>query len=162
MKGLFETRSTCEQQETPTQKLIKERRAIERRANLAGMLSFEALKSNSGLITDKPEVNVSEPEKIDEYILEMGREADRIVCDGLRQELERNGLQPDSKTFYLIDFGLPHLPALQSVLLDYGIDPSIYTNPSEQTLRDNADHFRRYISVYRENAEKLFTKRERD
>jgi hypothetical protein len=161
MKRLFETQTTREQQETLTQKLIKERRAIERRANLASMLSFEALKSNSDLIADKPEVKVSEPEKIDEYILEMGREADRIVCDGLRQELERNGLQPDGKTFYLIDFGLPHLPALQSVLLDYGIDPSIYTNPSEQTLRDNASHFRRYVSVYREHAEELFIKRER-
>jgi len=165
MKRPFETQPTREQQETPTQKLIKERRAIERRANLAGMLSFEALKSNSGLIADKPEVKVGEPEKIDEYdeyILETGRKEDRIVCDGLRQELERNGLQPDGKTFYLIDFGLPHLPALQSVLLDYGIDPSIYTNPSEQTLRENAGHFRRYISVYREHAEELFIKRERD
>jgi hypothetical protein len=159
---LFETQPLPERPETPTQKLIKERRAIEQRANLAGILSFEALKSNSGLIADKPEVDVPEPEKIDEYILKMGREADRIVCHGLRQELERTGLQPDGKTFYLIDFGLPHLPALQSVLLDYGIDPSIYTNASEQTLRDNADHFRRYVSVCREHAEELFTKRERD
>jgi len=158
---LFETQPLPERPETPTQKLIKERRAIEQRANLAGILSFEALKSNSGLIADKPEVDVPEPEKIDEYILKMGREADRIVCHGLRQELERTGLQPDGKTFYLIDFGLPHLPALQSVLLDYGIDPSIYTNASEQTLRDNADHFRRYVSVCREHAEELFTKRER-
>lgn len=150
-----------ELQETPTQKLIKERRAIEQRANLVGKLSFEASRSNSGLIADKPEIVVSDPEKTDESILEMGREADKIVCESLRQELERNGLQPDDKTFYLIDFGLPHLPALQSVLLDNGIDPSIYTNPSEQTLRDNAGHFRRYVSVYREHAEELFTKRER-
>lgn len=150
-----------EQQETSTQKLINERRAIEKRANLAGTLSFEALRSNSGLIADKQEIVVSYPEKTDEGILEMGRKSDRIICDGLRQELERNGLQPDDKTFYLIDFGLPHLPTLQSVLLDYGIDPSIYTNPSEQTLRDNASHFRRYVSVYREHAEELFTKRER-
>lgn len=161
METPFEKPPIPEQQETPAQKLISERRASEQRASLAGKLSFEASKSNSGLIADKPEIIVSEPEKTDEGILEMGREADGIVCDGLRQELERNGLQPDGKTFYLIDFGLPHLPALQSVLLDYGIDPSIYTNPSEQTLRDNAGHFRRYVSVYREHAEELFTKRER-
>ena len=161
METPFEKPPIPEQQETPTQKLISERCAIEKRANLAGRLSFEASKSNSGLIADKPELVVSEPEKTDEGILEMCREADIIVCDGLKQDLERNGLQPDDKTFYLIDFGLPHLPALQSVLLDYGIDPSIYTNPSEQTLRDNAGHFRRYVSVYREHAEELFTKRER-
>ncbi|MEK9185393.1 MAG: hypothetical protein AAB863_01330 [Patescibacteria group bacterium] len=161
METPFEKPPITEKKETPIQKLIIERRALEQRANLAGTLSFEASRSNSGLIADKPEVVVSDPEKTDEDILEMGREADRIVCDGLRQELERNGLQPDGKTFYLLDFGLPHLPALQSVLLDHGIDPSIYTNPSEQTLRDNAGHFRRYVSVYREHAEELFTKRER-
>ncbi|MBP8591376.1 hypothetical protein KBI33_02845 [Candidatus Shapirobacteria bacterium] len=157
----FEKPPIPEQQETPAQKLIGERRELERRASLAGNLSFEALKSNSGVLADKPEITVSEPEKIDEGILKTGREEDRIVCDGLRQELEKNGLQPDGRTFYLIVCGLPHLPALQSVLLDYGIDPSIYTNPSEQTIQDKVYHFRRYVSVYREHAEALFTKRER-
>jgi len=139
---------------------IQNRRNREKIAQNMGELSFEGMKPNTSFLPSKPEVSVAEPDKIDEDILKMGREADKIVCDGLKQELERNGLQPDDKTFYLIDFGLPHLPALQSVLLDYGIDPSVYTKPSEQTLRDNAGHFRRYVSVYREHAEELFTKRE--
>lgn len=160
IKTPFEKSHIPDQQETPIQKLIQKRRAIEQSANLAGTTSFEASRSNSGVIEEKPEIVVSDPENIDKGILEMGRKSDRIVCDGLRQELEKNVLQPDGRTFYLIDFGLPHLPALQSVLLDYGIDPSIYTKPSEQTLRDNADHFRRYVNVYREHAEELFTKRE--
>jgi len=161
METPFEQPPIPEQQETPAQRLISKRRVAEKRASLAGELSFEASKSNTGIVAEKPEIVVSDPENTDEGILKMGREADRIVCEGLRQELEKNGLQPDGKTFYLLDFGLPHLPALQSVLLDHGIDPSIYTNPSEQTLRDNAGHFRRYVSVYREHAEELFTKRER-
>lgn len=160
METPFEKPPTAEAHETTTRQLIQGRRIKEQTLLASGKLSFEAAKSNSGLLPDKPEVAVSNPGEIDERILKLGREEDQIISDGLRQEIEKHGLQPDGKTFYLIDFGLPHLPALQSVLLDYGIDPSIYTNPSEQTLRDNAGHFRRYISVYREHAEELFTKRE--
>jgi len=143
-----------------TQK-IQKRMETERKALAEGGLSFEAAKSNSDFLPDSPEVSVRNPEKIDDVILEMGRKADEVVMEGLRQELEKHGLQPDGKTFYLIDFGLPHLPALQSVLLDFGIDPSIYTTPSEETLENNAGHFRRYNAVYREHADELFRKREK-
>ena len=149
------------EQQTTAHKLINERRALEQRAAVAGKLSFEALKSNSGLIADKPEIDVREPEKADKAILESYRKVDNIVCFGLRRELERNSLLPDGSTFYLLDFGLPHFPALESALLDYGIDPSIYAHPSEQTLRDNVGHFRRYALAYRDHAEELFKKRER-
>jgi hypothetical protein len=134
---------------------------LEQESFAHGELSFEALKSNSGILTENPDVIVDNPDEIEEYKLEMGKNADRIVSEGLRQELEKHNLLPDGKTFYLIDFGLPHLPALQSVLLDYGIDPSIYIKPSEKTLESNAGHFRRYISVYKEHSEELFDKREK-
>jgi len=160
-KIFFEKRQIPKTHETATYQLIQRRRQIERALLYKGKLSFEALKSNSGLLPDKPEVTVVDPEEIDDGVLELGRKADEIVSEGLRQEIEKHSLQPDGKTFYLIDFGLPHFPSLQSVLLDYGIDPSIYTNPSEQTLRGNAGHFRRYISTYKEHANELFTKRER-
>lgn len=145
----------------PDENKIRKRRLLEQKALEQGKLSFEAAKSNSGVLVEKPDIVIENPNEIEEWILEMGRNADRIVCEGLRQELEKHNLLPDNKTFYLIDFGLPHLPALQSVMLDYGIDPSIYTNPSEDTLRSNVKHFRRYVSVYKEHAEELFDKRER-
>jgi|GEM_PF-3541553 len=160
METPFEKPPIPETHKTATHQLIQDRRKTEEALLFRGELSFEAVKSNSGLLPDKPEVTVIDPEQIDEGVLELGREADEIVSEGLRQEIEKHNLQPDGKTFYLIDFGLPHFPSLQQVLLDYGIDPSIYTNPSEQTLRGNAGHFRRYISAYKKHANELFTKRE--
>ncbi len=145
--------------ESVTYNLIQQRRRAELISLAKGELSFEALKSNSGLLPDKPEVNINSGED-DEDILKSGKEVDNIISTGLRLEIEKHGLQPDGRTFYLIDCGLPHLPVIQLVLLNYGIDPSIYTNPSEQTLQNNTGHFRRYVSAYREHAEELFKERD--
>lgn len=86
---------------------------------------------------------------------------DRVCVEGLRQELQLHNLMPDGKTFYLIDFGLPHLPSLQSVLLDYGVDPAIYIAPSSAEVQRAPGHFGRYIAEAKGLASELSTKRGR-
>ena len=78
-------------------------------------ITFEGLRSNSGLLREKPDIQVENPREMDPLILSLGRAADIVVTQGLKTELAEKGLMPDGKTFYLIDFGLPHLPALQPV-----------------------------------------------
>ncbi len=142
-------------QSADSKRLIADRREAEQELMIQGCVGFEALKSNGGFLPNKPEVSThSSSEK---GVIE----DDRVVSQGLMQELEKHDLQPNGHIFYLIDFGLPHLPALQSVLLDYGIDPSIYTSPSEEVVSKSAGHFERYVSVYRELADELFAKREK-
>jgi len=121
------------------------------------------MKSNSEILPNQPEVQVSNSKKTSNGVMEAGRRGDNIVCTGLREELKKHDLLPDGSTFYLIDFGLPHAPALQEVLLEIGIDPSIYVQPSNFRLEDpiSKGYYQRYIDSYREHREQLFNLREK-
>lgn len=140
----------------PLTTIIQERIEIERKALKQGNLSFEAVKSNSGLLPEQPLVELQDSERTSDDIMEEGRRVDRIVCDGLRQELERHNLTPDNATFYLIDFGLPHSPAIQETLLEIGIDPSVFIQPSDDRLKKAQGYYQRYIDSYQEHRDRLF------
>lgn len=145
--------------ETNIAKIIDQRRKIERERNEKGLLSFEALKSNFSLFSEKPEVFPKNPRATELSVLK----DDLIIQNGLKSELEKYKLKPDNQTFYLIDIGLPHIPSLQSALLDLEIDPGVYVAPSKEHLNEpsSAGHFSRYINAYEVLREELFQKREK-
>lgn len=135
---------------------FQERMENERKALEQGRLLFEALKSNSNLLPQQPLVELQDSEGTPADFIVEGRRKDRIVCDGLRQELEKHKLTPDNETFYLIDFGLPHAPAIQETLLEMGIDPSIFIQPSSDRLINAKGYYQRYIDSYQEHRDRLF------
>jgi hypothetical protein len=137
---------------------IQQRRASEQAAATPGGSSFEAVKSNNEMLPNQPAVQVADSKKTSAKSMDAGRRADEIVCAGLRAELGKHGLLPDGGTFYLIDFGLPHAPALQETLLELGIDPSIFVQPSKSRLENSESkgYYQRYIDSYHEKREHLF------
>lgn len=149
--------------ENPIAQLIAERREAEKLSFAENKPSFEGLKSNAGFFTEHPDVESVEHGRTSFETIEGGREDDRIVCQGLREELHKYNLLPDGSTVYLIDFGLPHAPALQETLLEIEIDPGVFTQPSEARLADTdaRGYYQRYVDSYREHAARLFELREK-
>lgn len=139
--------------------LIEARKKKDDEAIDNGQLSFEACRSNSDILPFHVDISPNNPHSLDSATRECGRKDDRIVCDGLREEFRKNDLLPDGSTFYVIDFGLPHLPALQSVLLDYDIDSSVCISPSNEEVKGNNGHYQRYVSEYAHHRNALFQKR---
>lgn len=135
-------------------------RMLAENKRMQSSITFDGLRSNSGILLENPDVAISSRE-VAPYILALGRAADIEVSRGLKTELEQKQLLPDGKTFYLIDFGLPHLPALQTVLLEAGIDPAIYTQPSPEHVKASPGHFARYHSVYEEHRDKIYQLRQK-
>lgn len=138
---------------------ITDRMLAENR-RMQSSVTFDGLRSNSGILPENPDVSINSTE-VAPHILALGRAADIEVSRGLKTELEQKQLLPDGKTFYLIDFGLPHLPALSTVLLEAGIDPAIYTQPSPEHVNASPDHFARYHSVYEEHRDKIYQLRQK-
>lgn len=139
--------------------LLKEREQRDDEAFRKGEISFEAAKPNSDFLPSQPYVSPKDPFGLNELSLANSRKDDMLICSGLSQELRENNLMPNGETFYLIDFGLPHLPSLQSRLLDHGIDSSIYTQPNEERLNESPGHFQRYCCEYRHHRKDIFKKR---
>lgn len=136
------------------------RRNREQIAETQGVVLFEAVKSNSGLLPEQPSVELQDSERTTNNIMEEGRRVDNIVCEGLKEELKKHNLSPDNATFYLIDFGLPHAPAIQETLLEMGIDPSIFIQPSNDRLKNAKGYYQRYRDSYQEHRDRLFDLRE--